>query len=343
MRRALPLSIAFALGATPKVASAGDSEMEIANARQLAIQGIDAVEGGNCRTGEPLLERAERLHHATVHLQYLARCKLGEGHLVAATEMWRQIIREGAPPGSSPAVQAAIAEANAQLPRTLPRLASTTVRVKSEYANIEVKVDGSAVPPELLGAQQVIDPGEHQLEADAPGFAHFSKHWSVAEGKTAEVVIVLAPTSNGGDVAIGTPEGGTPATKASGSGLRTAGFIVGSAGLAAMVAGTVTLLTWKNKESSLADKCTLPGGGCDPKNFGVTSPTAAATMLEDEKSSIHTLTTLTNVFMFGGGALVAGGITLIVIGSTSKGTDAHAAIGVGAPFADFGVTVRGAY
>src|SRR5262245_43815468 len=126
MRRVLACTVAVILGAASKAAFAGDSEMEIANARQLAIQGIDAVEGGNCKTGEPLLERAEKLHHATVHLQYIARCRLGSGRLVSATEMWRQIIREGAPPGSSPAVQAAVAEATAQLPKALPRLASTT-------------------------------------------------------------------------------------------------------------------------------------------------------------------------------------------------------------------------
>src|ERR1051325_5807186 len=146
MRRLLACSVAIILGVATKGAVAGDSEMEIANARQLAIQGIDAVEGGDCKKGEPLLERAERLHHATVHLQYLARCRLASGHLVAATEMWRQIIREGAPSGSSPAVQAAIAEANSQLPHTQPRLASTTVRVNGEYPNLKVVVDGAPVP-----------------------------------------------------------------------------------------------------------------------------------------------------------------------------------------------------
>src|SRR5690242_11548015 len=148
MRRLVACSFAVVLGAATKPAVAGDSEIEIANARQLAIQGIDAVESGNCKTGEPLLERAEKLHHATVHLQYLARCRLAAGRLVAATEMWRQIIREGAPSGSSPAVQAAVAEANSQLPRTLPRLASTTVRATSDYAGIKVTLDGAAVPAE---------------------------------------------------------------------------------------------------------------------------------------------------------------------------------------------------
>src|SRR5260221_283113 len=121
----------------------------VATARQLAIQGIDAVESGDCVTGVPLLERAEQLHHASVHLQYLARCRAGAGRLVAATEMWRQIIREGAPEGSSPAVVAALGEATTELERTLPRLATTTIRTAAEYRGLELSLDGAPMPSEV--------------------------------------------------------------------------------------------------------------------------------------------------------------------------------------------------
>jgi hypothetical protein len=335
MRRLVVCSLSVALGAATKPAAAADSEMEIANARQLAIQGIDAVEGGNCKTGAPLLERAERLHHATVHLQYLARCRLSSGQLVSATEMWRQIIREGAPAGASPAVQAAVAEAHTQLPHTLPRLASTTVRAASEYRDIKVIVDGAPVRPELLGAAQVIDPGDHRIEVDAPGFKHFSKTWTVGEGESAEIVVTLEPAEAGAGGATGPAGPEEPAKK--GSGLKTAGFVVGAAGAVAMIAGTVTLLTRNNKEDTLASKCN-PDQSCPPQNFP-----GGATELEDEKDSVRTLTTMTNVLMFGGGALIAGGITLIVIGSSSGSDEPKTAISFGAPRANLGFSIRGTY
>jgi hypothetical protein len=335
MRRFIACSFAVVLGAATKTAFAGDSEIEIANARQLAIQGIDAVEGGNCKTGEPLLDRAEKLHHATVHLQYLARCRLAAGRLVAATEMWRQIIREGAPSGSSPAVQAALAEANSQLPHTLPRLASTTVRASSEYRDIKVVVDGVAVRSELLGAAQVIDPGDHHIEAEAPGYARFSKTWTVGEGQSAEVVIKLTPAAGGAEGGPTTGPVGEPEEPAKqGSGLKTAGFVVGAAGVLAVVAGTVTLLTRNNKQDTLASKCpneTCPQGSISP------------TELDDEKQSVHTLTAVTNVLMFGGGALLAGGITLLVIGSSSNDNEPKTAVTLGSPRADFGLSIRGTY
>lgn len=335
MRRFLACSFAVVLGAATKTAAAGDSEIEIANARQLAIQGIDAVESGNCKTGEPLLERAEKLHHATVHLQYLARCRLAAGRLVAATEMWRQIIREGAPSGSSPAVQAAIAEANTQLPHTLPRLASTTVRASAEYRDIKVMVDGVAVRSELLGAAQVIDPGDHRIEAEAPGYVHFSKTWNVGEGQSAEIVIKLTPAAGGADSGPTTGPAGEPEEPArSGSGLKTAGFVVGAAGVIALVAGTVTLLTRNNKQDSLAEKC--PNESCPRGSI-------TQTELDDEKDSVHTLTAATNILMFGGGALLAGGVTMIVIGSGSNGSEPRTALTFGSPRADFGLSIRGTY
>lgn len=338
MRRLLACSVAITLGVATKGAVAGDSEIEIANARQLAIQGIDAVEGGNCKTGEPLLERAEKLHHATVHLQYLARCRLASGHLVAATEMWRQIIREGAPSGSSPAVQAAVAEANSQLPRALPRLATTTVRVGAEYPNIKVIVDGAAVPPELLGTAQVIDPGDHHLEADAPGFSHFAKNWTVGEGQSAELVIALDKAEGGASGgSVTEPGGGNEEPSKNGSGLKTAGFVVGAAGVVSLVAGTVTLLTRNNKQDTLASKCTEPNQTCPPGTF------ANPQELEDDKQSVRTLTAVTNVLMFGGGALLAGGITLVVIGSSAAGNEPKTALTFGAPRADLGFSIRGSY
>lgn len=285
-----------------------------ATARQLAIQGIDFVESGNCAEGEPLLERAEKLHHASVHLQYLARCRSRAGRLVAATEMWRQVVREGAPPGASPAVVAAVNEANAELERTLPRLASATIRTQGRYEGLELKLDGATLPVELIGAAQVVDPGEHELQARAPGFAPWSKRFTVTDGQAVDVDFTLEPGASGESPAE-TP-GAEPTRPGDrherhGSGLTTAGWIVGSTGAATMVGGVVTWLMRNNKRSKLEDDC--PGQTCPV-------PPYTPGRLEDEKQSIRTLTTVTNVLMFGGGALLAGGVTLIVLGEGSKGS-----------------------
>src|SRR5690348_7059634 len=138
---------------------AAAQETNVATARKLAIDGIDAIEAGDCDKGAPLLERAEQLHHASVHLQYLARCRVTKGRLVAATEMWRRIIRDGAPDGSSPAVVTALAEAQRELEKTLPRLAATTVRTAADYPGLSMTIDGTKLPADMVGTPQVLDPG----------------------------------------------------------------------------------------------------------------------------------------------------------------------------------------
>src|SRR5262245_36401240 len=87
----------------------------IATARQLAIDGVNAVEAADCRRGMPLLEKAEELFHAVVHLQYMARCLAAEGHLVAATELWRRVDREPIPADGTQVVHAAHDEARREL------------------------------------------------------------------------------------------------------------------------------------------------------------------------------------------------------------------------------------
>lgn len=302
---------------------------EVAIARQLAIQGIDAVESGDCKKGAPLLERAEQMHHATVHLQYLARCRAAEGRLVIATEMWRQVIREGAPNGASPAIVAAVAEASTSLERTLPRLASTTIRASGEYRGLTLTLDGTPIPAEIVGTPQALDPGDHELVARARGFAKWSQRWSVVEGATADVLVTLTP---GSDETPEEPPGGQPGEppshRESPFPLATVGWVTASAGAVSLVAGTVTLLTRNSRRADLEKACT-PDRGC-PEGYDIPGHT----------DPIRTLTTVTNVLMFGGGALLAGGVTMVVIGSGSK-KEPETALVAGGPGGSPGLTVQG--
>lgn len=277
-----------------------------ATARQLAIEGIDQVEAGNCERGEPLLEGAEKLHHASVHLQYIARCRARAGRLVAATELWRQIINEGSPPGSSPAVQGAVAEATTELARTLPRLGAARILTADKYENLELSLDGSTLPSVVLGAKQVLDPGPHELVAKARGYAPWRKRWTLADGETVDIEIALVPSEGGPQGA----SGGAPERDARGRGsvLTTAGWFVGVTGAAAMAAGVVTWIKRDQKRSQLEHDC--PDQACPASLYSAES-------LASAQQSIRDLTTTTNILMFSGGALVAGGVTMILLG-TSK-------------------------
>jgi hypothetical protein len=335
------ISVATLVLLGPVTASAQGSE--VATARQLAIQGIDAIESGDCKNGQPMLQRAEQLHHASVHLQYLARCHASAGQLVAATEMWRQIVREGAPAGASPGILAALSEATAELERTLPRLAGTAIRTAAEYPGLALQLDGAPLPSEMVGATQVLDPGEHVLVARAPGFSEWSRRWSVAEGGSAELVIELSRSAGGA----GAKPGGPSATPADvphgGSALRPAGWVTASVGTAALIAGTVTLVMAKGRRSELLTNC--PNEACYapdvalPPGVPATVQRYTAASLESEQQSIRSLMTAANVLMVSGGVLLAGGVTMIVLGGRSD-RGPRTALLAGAPGAYTGLTLR---
>ena len=326
-----PSRAAFAAAVVLAALDARAQDTSVATARQLAITGIDAVESGDCDKGVPQLERAEQLHHASVHLQYLARCRVSSGRLVAATEMWRRIIREGAPQGSSPAITAALNEAQTELEKTLPRLASTTIRAARNYEGLKLTLDGNGLPADMVGAPQVLDPGDHELTVGAPGFENWQKRWNLAEGGTAEVVVELVALPEG--AAPGATAGGEPAADKGGPPpwLTPAGWITASVGAAALIGGTVTLLTRNNRRSDLENKCP------DPGHCNAYTPAD----LQSEKDTIVDLTTASNVLLWGGGALLAGGATMIIIGSQGSGKEPQTALVAGSPRAPAGLTLQG--
>ena len=326
--RAKLLAIAFV---TAFGGEAGAQVPDVAIARQLAIQGVEAVEAGNCAEGASLLERAEKMHHAPVHLQYIARCRLREGRLVMATELWRQIIREGAPTGASPALVTAVNEANTQLGRTLPRLARTTIRTAAEYPGLELRLDGTVLPAEVLGGSQILDPGAHELTATAPGYAPWQRAWTLAEGGNTEIAITLlaAEAGSGPGPAVATGEdtnGKFPPW------FGTAGWITASVGAGALVGGTVALLSRNSRRNELEKDC--PNKICPPP--------MTQDELSDRQSSVESLTTAANILMFSGGALLAGGVTLIILDKTSK-SSGETAVVAGSPGAPGGLTLRGTF
>jgi hypothetical protein len=325
-RRAALASIAFFFAC-----DAAAQETSVATARKLANGGIDAIEAGDCDKGAPLLERAEQLHHASVHLQYLARCRVAKGKLVAATEMWRRIIRDGAPEGSSPAVVTALAEAQRELEKTLPRLAATIVRTASDYPGLSMTLDGTKLPADMVGTPQVLDPGGHELAVSATGFESWSRRFTLAEGASSEIKVELNPQAGGATST--EAEGASPERSQSSSFLGPAGWITASVGAASLIAGTVTVLMADNRKADLDNACPhhpvcLPGD---------ISPAE----LESDKGTINDLTTASNVLLFGGGALLAGGATMIFIASRKSSEGPGTSLLVGAPRATAGLTVQG--
>src|SRR4051812_32322216 len=158
-----------------------DSATEIAAARTLAVDGLKLAQAGKCEEAIPKLERSEKLHHSAIVLSRLGECQVSEGKLVEGTEMLRKVLREPLPANPSPALSKAYERAQIVLDATKPRIAGLPVSVAAPPgAELRLTVDGLVVASTLIDSELPADPGDHLVEASAPGYLKASARVTLA-------------------------------------------------------------------------------------------------------------------------------------------------------------------
>ena len=175
-----------------------DSATEIAAARTLAVDGLKLAQAGKCEEAIPKLERAEKLHHSAIVLSRLGECQVTEGKLVEGTEMLRKVLREPLPANPSPALSKAYERAQTVLDSAKPKIAGLTVSVTAPAgADLRLVVDGVAVANTLVDSELPADPGEHVVEASAPGYLKATARVTLgsADKKTVTLKLEVDPNA----------------------------------------------------------------------------------------------------------------------------------------------------
>ena len=191
---------------------------------------------------------------------------------------------------------------------------SAGITLTSASADIDVTDSraGSSAPPQSyrleggkLGLR--LRAGTHTLTATHAGK---TLRWEVAlsPGRTdahdfdfseKPTALAAAPAAAAGPAAPPPPALPPEPAPSSSSPVRTAGFVTGGVGVAALVGGVVVGLMAKGKESDAESMCR-----------GTVCPESAQSKFDSAKS----LATLSNVFVIGGSALTAAGIGMIILG-----------------------------
>lgn len=257
-------------------ASAEDaSAAETAAARALAVDGLKLAQAGNCTEALPKLERAEKLYHAPVVASRLGECYVSLGRLVEGTEILRKVLREPLPAEPAPGLVKALERAQRALDAAKPRIAGLTVKVAA-VSELTVKVDGNPVASALLDTEIPSDPGEHTVEASAPGFLKSSTRINVSEGERKTVTLTLTRDPNAalpvtasprstaaGPVRPDTTQALPPASsgeskvpsRASHSPNRTAAYLALGLGAVGVGAGSVLGVMTMNQREDLKSSC----------------------------------------------------------------------------------------
>lgn len=169
----------------------------VAGARALAVEGVKLAQDGKCEEAVDKLERAEQLRHSAIVLEQLGECYIERGRLVEGAEAMRAVIREGQPDNASEALKRANANARTFLDATKDKIAMLTIMVElSGKAQPTVEIDGQVMPPALIGAARPTDPGEHTVEASAPGYLPARRRVSLSRGQTDAVTLTLVVDPN---------------------------------------------------------------------------------------------------------------------------------------------------
>jgi hypothetical protein len=198
----LPLAAAAA-AATPALlwptearAQVGDAER--AAARDLFKQGDELQRAGNFTDALDRFQRAQQVIQAPTNVLRIAECQAALGKLVESAESYRAVIRWPLAAGAPPAFQSAIDQAKGELSQVDPRVPRLLVKVSpAGVANESLVIDGTAVSGALVGEPIPLDPGEHKVTVNAPGYASPEQAVTLRERETRTLNVELHATATG--------------------------------------------------------------------------------------------------------------------------------------------------
>jgi len=297
----------------PSVSALSDEERS--GARAAANQGVEAFDQGRWTDAIELFSRAEEIVHSPVHLSFIARAEVKLGHLVRASELFNRIKREPLPSNPPKALADAVANANLQLDALEEQLAYVEIKVTGASArDLTVTTDGVVVASALVAVRRPIDPGTHLFKAsgNVGGSEPLTANFKPGEHKVVELVIKpelatapapIAPTAPG---PLMSPPESAP-TSSSGSGLRIGGYTAIGVGVVGVALGTVFIVGAKSKGDKADEAYNACGGASCP-----IADRGNIQALEDDQARNKTFAVVSYSI---GGAALATGITLLILGS----------------------------
>ena len=295
-----------AVGATEARADDGDPASTTAprmdnraRAQQLFDSALADAEAGNLASACPKFLASQEADPKTSTLLNLASCYEKNGQTASAWGAFREA--EGLARKVARADWESAARSHAEALE--PKLVRLTIQVPeaSRVPGLVVARDGSKLGAGEWGVAIPVDPGEHVVAASAMGRAPWETRSSVREasGTVAIPVLEVLPLEM---VPPPAPSGGVDTTarpQTWWTPLRTAGVVIGGAGVIGLVTGGVLGLAAKSKYDEAHALCTNGARGC---------PSSAVS----DSDSAHGMATGATVVFVVGAAAALGGAALVL-------------------------------
>ncbi len=268
--RALCLGVLLALGASAAPAVAQPSPADATLAESLFRDARKLMVEGRYAEACPKLQESQRLDPGGGTLLNLALCHAGEGKTATAWAELKEAQGAARRDGRSDREQV-IQKSLAELE---PRLSMVSVHVEDEAraAGVTVKLDGAPLGAAAWDTPFPVDPGPHNVEATAPGHQAFSNTFTL--GPTHDRVTLTIPALAEAASAPGVLPPGRGSSRQ-----KTAGYVVGSVGLAGLVVGGIfgvgAILQEKEARKTCSDTVCTDRAGFDASKQAAQSATAS--------------------------------------------------------------------
>jgi hypothetical protein len=301
---AVPLMIADGVRAQ---AAAGDK----AAAEMLFDRGVTLMREGKLEEGCIQLEQSLSIEAGVGTMLYLAECYEKVGRIASAWAMFREAASAAREAGQPERAK----QGNDRAAQLAPKLSMLTIQVAPENAvkGFALMRNGTQVNQGLWNVPVPVDPGEHSLQAQAPGRLDWSTQVSVRGDADSVTVRVpqLDEDPNAAQAAAEVPAtevgpvpafDSTAATSPSDTAenawpvQRTAGAVVAGVGVVALGIGGYFGVRAIGKNGDAKDAC--PQDTCNVREG-----------IEAHKSA-DDAATLSTVFMIGGAVATATGVVL---------------------------------
>jgi len=301
---AIAIAVAFA---TPAAGQGGDKAM----AESLFQAGRALMKEGKVNEACPKFAESQRIDPSAGTLLNLGKCLEAQGKTASAWAAYKEAIVLGRSSGQSKQVTAGTQFAG----EVEPKLSKLRIDAPGDIAGLTVKRDGAVIGSAAFGVPIAVDPGEHTIEASAPGKTTWRTTVTLgasADHKTVtipalEVSTEPAPSAES-SAQPAAPPPATSATEApppppppQGSGLRTLGFVTVGIGVAAIGAGTVLgVMTLGDASDAEKDPKLCPDKRCTPAGV-------------DKIDGAKTKALISTIGLGVGVAAVGAGIAMIVV------------------------------
>ena len=303
---------ALALAHAPRVRA--DQPKETSPAVQLFDEARELMEDGKYEPACPKLEQSQKLDPQLGTQLHLGHCYEKLGQVAAAYRTFQAATELAALRNQQGTNEPREKLARERATNLEERLALLELRPADPSPELKIVLDGVPIDRAQWNRPFPIEPGDHVLQASAPGRAIWEQPFRIGvPAKRGIAVPVLKPATAAALLAVPAEAPGTPAPaitqrSSSASLQRIAGYVSLGTGAVGVGLGALFGLLRTSKVSELAGDCDLDRGVCaiDPGD------SVARQRIESLHGQASTFASSANIAWIVGGIAVASGVVLIL-------------------------------